>query len=127
MYFTANYLEYGKRGIYRTRMLINEHGDTILTSKEKEITIPSETKLFPAYPNPFNPVTNISFTIDRQTEIELTVFDILGNEVKRILKEEKKPGDYTVQFNCMNLNSGIYFANLKTKFNSLTTKLLFIK
>ena len=61
------------------------------------------------YPNPFNPVTVISYNIAVAGFVELKIYDVLGNEVKTLVKEKQNAGSYSVDFNAGDLPSGVYF------------------
>jgi M6 family metalloprotease-like protein len=70
-------------------------------------------KLNQNYPNPFNPNTIISFAIPTDGFVTLKLYDILGKEVRSLINEYKKNGNYRYTFNGNNLSSGIYFYTLK--------------
>ena len=84
------------------------------------------------YPNPFNPSTKISFTIPATISggnqfVNLTVYDILGREVARIVDEDKAAGNYEVEFNANTLPNGVYIYRLSTIEYSASKKLTIIK
>jgi hypothetical protein len=79
------------------------------------------------YPNPFNPNTFIEFSIPSEQIVILKIYDILGNEVTELLNENKKPGNYKIEFNATKLSSGIYFYQLQTNSNILTNKMVLLK
>ncbi len=79
------------------------------------------------YPNPFNPTTRIFYSIKEAGLVSLSVYDILGNEVSVLVKEDKSPGSYSVTFNAGNLPSGIYFYKLTAGRFSETKKLILLK
>ncbi len=79
---------------------------------ETNKNIPDKFELFQNYPNPFNPVTNIKYMISNNGYVNLKVYDILGKEIKTLVKEYKKAGAYEVSFSAQNLPSGIYFYRL---------------
>ena len=60
------------------------------------------------YPNPFNPSTNIQYSIKEAVFVTLKVYDILGREIATLVNEEKPVGVYTINFNGSGLSSGIY-------------------
>jgi hypothetical protein len=88
----------------------------IPVSVEDEISEPivSSFQLYQSYPNPFNPITNISFYIPDFGFVSLKVYDVLGNEIAALVNEEKPAGSYEVQFDGSSLSSGIYFYQLRT-------------
>ena len=79
------------------------------------------------FPNPFNPVTIIQYSIDKYEFVSLKIYDILGNEVKTLIRNIQSPGEYKISFNASELSSGIYFYSLTTSSSSLTKKMLLIK
>jgi len=89
--------------------------------------IPDKFSLEQNYPNPFNPVTTIKYQILNAGFVNLTVFDILGREIKQIVNENQNTGTYTVQFDAENLTSGIYFYKLQTNEFTETKKMMVIK
>jgi hypothetical protein len=61
------------------------------------------------YPNPFNPVTKIDYSVAKAVNVNITVYNMLGQEVKTLVNRFMPAGKYSVNFNGNNLNSGIYF------------------
>lgn len=66
------------------------------------------------YPNPFNPETNISYTLKNSANVKITVYDRLGREVVVLIDENQSEGEHTIKFNASNLPSGIYFYRIKS-------------
>ncbi len=83
--------------------------------------------LYQNYPNPFNPVTTIRFEVPFSQHVELSVFDMLGREVKVLYNDEAPAGIVTVDFNAAGLSSGVYFYRLKTENFNASKKLLLLK
>lgn len=79
------------------------------------------------YPNPFNPITNINFTLSKASNVELVVYDVLGNKVKELLKDYREAGKHEIKINASDLSSGIYFYTLKTDGLIQTKKMNLIK
>jgi hypothetical protein len=79
------------------------------------------------FPNPFNPTTEIQFTIVNRQLTIVMVYDILGNEVTTLVNEVKGPGTYTVRFNGSNLSSGVYLFRLAAGTFVQTRKLVLIR
>ena len=79
------------------------------------------------YPNPFNPNTTIKYSIPKAGIVSLKVFDVLGKEVAELVNETKSAGSYSVNFNAVNLPSGVYFYCLRAGSFSETRKLLLLK
>ena len=64
------------------------------------------------YPNPFNPTTTISFSVPQTSNVKLTIYDILGNEISHLVDETKTAGNYNVDWTANNIASGIYMLQL---------------
>lgn len=65
------------------------------------------------YPNPFNPTTQISYSIPKSELVSLKVYDVLGKEVAQLVNQFQNNGNYQVTFNANQLSSGVYFYQLK--------------
>lgn len=96
------------------------------TSVEDE-SIPTEYSLAQNYPNPFNPSTTIKYTIPKQSQVTLKLFDVLGNEIASLVDEQKSIGTYSVDFNADQFSSGIYFYSLRAGNFSAVKKMTLIK
>lgn len=83
-------------------------------SIEIDLDIPNDFVLLQNYPNPFNSETIIEFGIPRETSVNITVYDIKGEEVCKLLNEKKQPGFYKVKFKGGELGSGVYLYRLFT-------------
>jgi hypothetical protein len=79
------------------------------------------------YPNPFNPTTTIQFSIPETSFIELSVFDILGRKVAKLVEGKFEVGTHKVTFDATNLSSGIYFYKLKSEKFSAVKKMILMK
>ncbi len=89
--------------------------------------VPDNFSLQQNYPNPFNPQTKIRFAIKSASFTELKIYDILGRELKTLVNENLKPGEYEVSFYAANLPSGVYFYRLNTEGFTQTKKMILIK
>jgi peptidoglycan/xylan/chitin deacetylase (PgdA/CDA1 family) len=89
--------------------------------------IPKGFILYQNYPNPFNSTTNIGFQIAECGIVTLKVYDILGNEVSNLIKEELPAGEYNVEFNAGNLPSGMYIIRLNSGNNFISRSMLLLK
>lgn len=90
-------------------------------------TIPQQFQLSQNYPNPFNPTTTIRYNIPKAGFVKISVYDILGQQIKVLVNEEKNPGVYEVKFDGKNLASGIYFYTIKTGNFIQSKKMILIK
>jgi hypothetical protein len=97
-------------------------------------SVPKELVLLQNYPNPFNPTTTIEFSFEsatgrtgEPTRVTLKVYDVLGREVRTLVNEELKPGNYEVTFDAAGLASGVYIYRLTTPTFSQTKAMVVIK
>ena len=79
---------------------------------EHESTPPQKFALFQNYPNPFNPKTTLVFQLPERVYVRLTIYDLNGREVIRLVDGFKPAGRYTVQWHAANSPSGVYFCKL---------------
>jgi len=102
--------------------------DDIQTDVENSVNdIPYIFALNQNYPNPFNPSTNISFTIEKSQNVEIKVYDILGNEILILLNEYRNSGNHIVKFNAENLSSGVYYYQIRSGSFIDTKKMVVLK
>ena len=84
----------------------------------------------PVFPNPFNPVTTIQFTlpmVETWHAVSLQIYDISGTLVETLMDEQLAPGQYTVKWNATEFSSGVYFLKLEAGNFSQVEKLMLIK
>lgn len=89
--------------------------------------IPDQFALKQNYPNPFNPITNIKYEIASPTEVELNVYNVLGQRIATLVNENKAPGAYEVTWDATDMASGIYYYHLKVNGIVFTRQMALIK
>lgn len=98
-----------------------------VTGVAQSLNVSSTFALKPNYPNPFNPSTQISFSITKEGAVSLRVYDILGREVATLVNENRKPGLYTERFDGSRMASGVYMYMLKSSEGHLTGRMILSK
>jgi hypothetical protein len=88
---------------------------------------PSYTSLYQNYPNPFNASTTIEFTLPEAADVELSVYNILGQKVAVLLDGRKSAGEHAVTWDAGDMPSGVYFARLETGHISKSVKMVLLK
>ncbi|KAA3615828.1 MAG: T9SS C-terminal target domain-containing protein [Calditrichaeota bacterium] len=78
------------------------------------------------YPNPFNPSTTINYQLKTKSYVQLTVYDISGRQIKKIVDQHQNIGHYSVTFDASNLTSGIYVYRLKSGLYEQSRKMILI-
>ena len=78
-------------------------------------------------PNPFNPVTSITFTVPDRQNVNLAVFDVYGRHVATLASGVKTAGNYRVNWNAQSLSSGVYICRLTASNKVFTRKLMLLK
>jgi len=99
----------------------------IVGNSSENYSKPNEYSLDQNYPNPFNPSTIIRYSIPEANHVNITVYNILGKEVTRLVNSNKQAGNYEVEFNAENLSSGIYIYKIESGRFTETRKMLLIK
>ena len=89
--------------------------------------LPSAFALDQNFPNPFNPTTNIRYSIPFVSKVSLKVYDILGREVRTLVNSVQSPGQYTVTLDAHQLASGVYFYRINAGTFSETKKLVLVR
>ena len=124
--YRSNFQElYNALGNNGTELLLKNH---IAELFGFPIVTPAfQSKLDQNYPNPFNPTTSISYSIAEIGKTELTIFNIKGQQVNTVVKEDKQPGEYTASWNGRDeagkkVSSGLYFYRLKNNNKTIDTK-----
>lgn len=107
--------------IYRRSLL------QMITAVEDDVDIPFGFNLSQNYPNPFNPNTKISWQSPVGSHQLLKVYDVLGNEVATLVNEYRDAGTYEVNWNAVNLPSGVYFYGLQAGNFTEIKKMILIK
>jgi glucose/arabinose dehydrogenase len=79
------------------------------------------------FPNPFNPTTEIHYTIAKNEFVNLTIFNPLGEKIKVLVNENKPAGNYTVSWDAAALPSGVYFYVIKASDFSFSRKMVLVK
>ena len=138
--YTVGYCEYGDIPTFKlyrpsTGMLNDLKGDTVSWENHNISVIdnlglsnmPTEIALEPAYPNPFNPTTNLSYTLVNEGEIKLSIYDINGRLVEHLVDSYQHAGSYNISWDASTFSSGIYFVSLSTNSSLLTQKLMLVK
>ena len=97
-----------------------------------ETYIPEEYVLFPAYPNPFNPSTNIRYHIANDSHVFLAIYNVRGEKIETIMDGTQLSGEYNINWDAADYSSGVYFIQLTTQadqgeLNHFNQKIMLIK
>lgn len=84
-------------------------------------------KVWPAYPNPFNPTTTLSFTIPHSSSTVLKIFDVLGRQVATLMDDILEPGKHSVAWDAGAHSSGVYFYQLTAWSHQKTGRIVLIR
>ena len=95
-------------------------------------TMPNSFKLYPAYPNPFNPETTISYDLPEQSFVEITIYDMLGKKVRTIVNEKQNPGHKSILWNAKDdygtvVSAGLYIYQVQADNFIQTNKMILLK
>jgi len=112
---------------YRVKSIFEDGISKYSRTVEADLNKPFMFSLNQNYPNPFNPETSIKYSIPEAGYIDLRVFNLLGQEVAALVSEYKEAGEYSVNFNAEELNSGLYIYKLIAGDRVLTRKMTLIK
>ncbi|MFA5668247.1 MAG: lamin tail domain-containing protein [Balneolaceae bacterium] len=99
----------------------------LYTSTEDDSSVPSKFELSQNYPNPFNPTTNISFNIQKAGNVELSVYNMLGQKISTLINAPLSAGIHSVTFDAQNLSSGVYLYRIVAGNHTKTMRMVLLK
>jgi len=89
--------------------------------------IPTKFALNQNFPNPFNPTTFISFAVPTESFIKISIFNLLGQEIKMLVNKTFSPGNYRINYDASKMNSGIYLYRLEANNFVSSKKMIVLK
>ena len=92
-----------------------------------EDAVPSEFRLFPVYPNPFNPEAKISYSVSQPTRINISIFDVNGKLIQNLFNQQVQAGGHSLTWDASYLASGVYFIRLSSEDFSTISKCTLLK
>ena len=108
------------------KILKTTNGGLTFTGKLDD-EVPKDYVLEQNYPNPFNPQTTIRFSVPKSGLITLKIYDVKGQEVKSLISDEYKSGNYEIKLTGDGLSSGVYYYRLQAQDFSQTRKMILLK
>jgi hypothetical protein len=98
----------------------------------EELPVPKEFVLYPAYPNPFNPVTTLRYDLPEQSHLNIIIYDMLGRQVRTLINQTQEAGFNSVIWNATNdygkpVSAGIYLYQIKAGEFVQTRKMVLLK
>ncbi|MDX1740894.1 MAG: T9SS type A sorting domain-containing protein, partial [Rhodothermales bacterium] len=100
---------------------------SVNTNTERGDGIPLAFRLLGNYPNPFNPMTTISYDLPQAADVALAVYDVLGRQIREIVSGARPAGTYEVSFDASGLPSGVYFYRLQAGDYAETKRMVVVK
>lgn len=100
---------------------------TLPAGVDESSSYPTEYALGNNYPNPFNPVTNIPYTVASVGQVSIRIFDIQGRQITTLIQKNHVPGKYKVQWDASGQASGLYFIRMQTPDRYITRKCTLLK
>ena len=105
----------------------NEFYQDVPNDDEDSVVNPNAIQLSQNYPNPFNPTTTIEFTLPYPQDIQLTVYNILGQQVRLLTNRAYSAGVHQVRFDGSRLASGVYVYRLVAGDRAVARKMVLVK
>ena len=103
------------------------NNEIINTGILNDVEIPENISISSVYPNPFNPSTNIEFSLDRAGDVNISIYDINGRLVQEMVQDNFSRGIYSIDWNASMYPSGVYFVNITSGNMSVNQKLVLMK
>jgi len=86
----------------------SEHSKVV----EIDVSLPAQFELYQNYPNPFNPATTISFDLPSDAQVNLSIYNVVGEHIADLVKSNYSAGKYSIEYDASSLASGIYLYQL---------------
>ena len=106
---------------------LNWWAGVVGVNDKSESALPTKFSLEQNYPNPFNPSTKIVYSVPKESQIKLEIFNILGQKVATLVNEVKPTGNYSINFDASSLSSGVYVYQLTSQNQILSKKMMLLK
>ncbi len=105
----------------------NRQADTGSAQEGQARHMPGQFEVEQNFPNPFNPVTQIQFSIPDQRDVRLDIYDLLGRRVQTLLNETRQAGIHRIEFDGSSLSSGVYFYRVQAGGEVHSRKMMLVK
>jgi hypothetical protein len=112
---------------YRLKQIDNDGQFEYSKAIEVDVNGVKEYKLTQNYPNPFNPATTIQYILPQAGMVKLTLYNILGQEIRTLVNEMKEAGTHTINVDASDLNSGMYIYKIESGSFVQTRKMTLVK
>jgi hypothetical protein len=124
-----SYVVYGYNS--KTNSKYSNFVTILVTDVENGEKMPTKFALFQNYPNPFNPSTEIKYSLPEAGEVNISVYNMLGEKIATLVNSGKNAGYHQVTWNAENIPSGVYFISTRIisngKTHSFTKKAMLLK
>ena len=112
---------------YRLKQIETNGACTFSEIVEASVALSKTYALHQNYPNPFNPSTTIKYELPKDAHVTLAIYNALGQEVEKLVDENKKVGYYTINWNASDKSTGVYFIVMQSAEFSKTRKILLLR
>ena len=127
LYSEWNYRKMALVGVKKPNGTLYGQEVDFVTNIDSRSSTLKEFELYQNYPNPFNSETQVIFRLKKSSEIDLSVYNLLGQKVATLFKGRKSAGLHKILFNANGLPSGVFFYRIKSGEFSSTRKMMYVK
>jgi hypothetical protein len=89
--------------------------------------LPKEYKLYQNYPNPFNQITMINYQLPIKSDVDLSIYNLLGQKVATLVDKRQSTGNYSMEWNASDFASGVYYYRLRAENFNQIRKMVLLK
>ncbi len=122
--------EYAVSTVYRHPLTVDDVGPNaveVVSVNPGTKILPQTFQIINAFPNPFNPSTTIEYSLSQAANVQLSIYNILGQQIENLIDGSQEAGRHSIRWEARNYPAGIYIAVLNNGFKSISTKMVLIK
>jgi len=109
------------------RAILESADTTVSVADDNSLSGKIDSYMLDNHPNPFNPITTIHYELPQRSDIQITIFDLMGRKVTTLLSKTQEAGPQQVQWNATNVPSGMYFYQIRAGEYVQTRKMVLLK
>jgi len=127
LFFQCDAQPHGRNPYWIDASIIESLNPLSIAQHDSQGVTPTVLGLNGCYPNPFNPTTTIKYELPQRSEVQITIYDLLGKQIETLASKTQEPGLHSIQWSAANVPSGMYFYQIRAGEFVQTRKMVLLK